>query len=160
MLIVGGAGSCKVLNFLTGITARASPLSSSHQTHGPRFLTGSCATKKQPAAPLRGKIYSLPFLRPRRSRPPRWFFRISRSMRRCSFSRRRRAFSAARSAPAGGIAAALEYAGGDPAFPRSPASRQERSIEAAIPSSRAIWLNGRPLLASNSTAYRLNSSVN
>src|ERR1700716_2635175 len=51
-------------------------------------------------------------------------------------------------APAGGIAAALEYAGGDPAFPRSPASRQERSIEAAIPSSRAIWLNGRPLLAS------------
>ena len=49
---------------------------------------------------------------------------------------------------------------GDPAFPRSPASRQERSIEAAIPSSRAIWLNGRPLLASNPTYSRLNSSVN
>ena len=35
------------------------------------------------------------------------FFKISRSMRRRSFSRRRRAFSAARSTPAGGIAACV-----------------------------------------------------
>jgi hypothetical protein len=39
-------------------------------------------------------------------------------------------------------------------------SRQARSFEGAIPSSRAIWLNGRPLLASNPTASYLNSSVN
>jgi len=71
------------------------------------------------------------------------FFKISRSMRRRSFSRRGRAISAARSAPADGIAAALEYACGDPAFPRSPASRLARSLDAAIPSSRAIWRNGR-----------------
>ncbi len=56
------------------------------------------------------------------------FFQISRSMRRRSFVRRRRAFSAARSAPAGGIAACVFERRGDPAFRRSPASRQERSI--------------------------------
>jgi hypothetical protein len=32
--------------------------------------------------------------------------------------------------------------------------------EEAIPSSCAIWLNGRPLLTSSPTASRLNSSVN
>jgi DNA replication protein DnaC len=60
----------------------------------------------------------------------------------------------------GAIAACVCERRGDPAWPRSLASRQERSIEAAIPSSRAIWLNGRPLLASNPTDSRLNSSVN
>jgi hypothetical protein len=45
---------------------------------------------------------------------------------------------------------------GGPACPRHPC--QARSLEAAIPSSWAIWLNGRPLLASSPTASRLNSS--
>ena len=89
-----------------------------------------------------------------------FFFRISRSMRRRSFSRRRRAFSAAKSAPAGGIAACVLERRGDPACPPSPLFRQARSLEAAIPSSWAIWLKGRPLLASSPTASRLNSSVN
>jgi len=38
--------------------------------------------------------------------------------------------------------------------------RQLRSIEGEIPSSLAIWINGRPLLANRPTASRLNSSVN
>jgi hypothetical protein len=80
----------------------------------------------------------------RRRKDARRFFRNSRSMRRGSFSRRGRAISAARSAPADGDRrGALEYPCGDPAFPRSPAFRQARSLEAAIPSSRAIWLNDR-----------------
>ncbi len=49
---------------------------------------------------------------------------------------------------------------GDPACPPSPLFRQARSREGAIPSSWAIWLNGRPLLASSPTASRLNSPVN
>jgi hypothetical protein len=44
------------------------------------------------------------------------FFKISRSMRRRSFSRRRRAFSAAKSTPAGGIAACVLGRRGDPAL--------------------------------------------
>jgi hypothetical protein len=35
-----------------------------------------------------------------------------------------------------------------------------RSLEGAIPSSRAIWLSGATPLASSPTASRLNSSVN
>jgi hypothetical protein len=81
-------------------------------------------------------------------------------MRSRSFSRRRRAFSAAKSVRAGGIAAALPYAGGDPACPPPLLFRQARSREGAIPNSWAIWLNGRPLLASSPTASCLNSSVN
>jgi hypothetical protein len=88
------------------------------------------------------------------------FFGISRSMRRRSFSRRRRAFSAAKSAPACGIAAYVLGRRGDPACPPSLLFGQARSLEAVIPSSWAIWLNGRPLLVSSPTASRLNSSVN
>jgi transposase len=47
-----------------------------------------------------------------------------------------------------------------PAFRPPPRSRQLRSIEGAMPSSPAICVNGRPLLASRATASRLNSSVN
>jgi hypothetical protein len=38
--------------------------------------------------------------------------------------------------------------------------QQARSLEAAIPIPWAIWLNGRPLLASSPTASSLNSSAN
>jgi hypothetical protein len=64
--------------------------------------------------------------------------------------------------PAGyyGIAACVLERRGDPACPPSPLFRQARSLEAAIPSSWAIWLKGRPLLASSPNAPRLNSSVN
>src|SRR5438105_10171946 len=78
---------------------------------------------------------------------------------RRSFSRRRRAFSATKSAPAGGIAARVWGRRGDPACPPSPLFRQARSLEGAIPSSPAIWRNGRPWLANSPTASRLNSSV-
>jgi hypothetical protein len=47
-----------------------------------------------------------------------------------------------------------------PAFRPSLRLRQLRSIEGEIPSSLAIWITGRPLLASRATASRLNSSVN
>src|SRR6201987_1154002 len=63
------------------------------------------------------------------------FFRISRSICRRSFSRRRRAFSAAKSAPACGIAACVLERRGAPACPPSPLFRQARSLEGAIPSS-------------------------
>jgi hypothetical protein len=49
---------------------------------------------------------------------------------------------------------------GNLAFPDYQLFRQARNLEGAIPSSRAIWLNGRPLLTSNPTASRSNSSVN
>src|ERR1700682_1905384 len=84
----------------------------------------------------------------------------NRTIRRRSFSRRNRAFSLARSVPEYGAAACVFERRGGPVFPRPPASRQARNIEAAMPSSRAIWLNGRPLLDSNPTASPLNSSVN
>src|SRR5208283_311757 len=87
------------------------------------------------------------------------FFKISRSMRRRSFSRRKRAFSVAKSAPASGIAACDWGRRGDPAWPLPVVLRQARSRAAGIPSSWAIWLNGRPLLASSPKASRLNSSV-
>ena len=53
-----------------------------------------------------------------------------------------------------GIAACVLERRGDPACPPSPLFRQARSLEAAIPSSWAIWLKGRPLLASSPTASR------
>jgi hypothetical protein len=87
------------------------------------------------------------------------FFRISRSMRRRSFSRRRRTFSVAKSRPAGGIAACVMGRRGDPAWLPAFLLHQARSRAAGIPSSPAIWLNGRPLLAKSPTASRLNSSV-
>src|SRR5450631_1618745 len=68
------------------------------------------------------------------------FFRISRSMRRRSFSRRRWAFSATKSAPACGIAACVLERRGEPACLPSSLLRQARSLDAAIPSSWAIWL--------------------
>jgi hypothetical protein len=43
---------------------------------------------------------------------------------------------------------------------RHPARSAASFIEAALPSSRTIWLNGRPLLVSNPPDSRLNSSVN
>ena len=60
------------------------------------------------------------------------FFKISRSMRKRSFSRRRRAFSVAKSTPAGGIAACVLGRRGDPAWLRrfccaKPAAAQEES---------------------------------
>ena len=51
-----------------------------------------------------------------------FFFRISRSKRRRSLSRRRRAFSAAKSAPACGIAPAYGGAAAIPHAPRHPCS--------------------------------------
>src|SRR5262245_50283607 len=87
------------------------------------------------------------------------FFKISRSMRRRSFSRRRRVFSAARSTPAGGIAACVLGRRGDPAWPPPLLLRQARSRAAGIPSSSAIWLSGQSLFASSPTASCLNSSV-
>ena len=76
------------------------------------------------------------------------FFKISRSMRRRSFSRRRRAFSPVKSLPPGGIAACVLERRGDPACP-PPFLCQARNRAAGIPSSPAIWLSGRPLLASS-----------
>ena len=60
------------------------------------------------------------------------FFKISRSMRRRSFSRRRRAFSVAKSTPAGGIAACVLGAAAIPPGSRrsccaTPAAAQEES---------------------------------
>src|ERR1700745_915977 len=68
-----------------------------------------------------------------------------------------------------GVALGGAQGGGRPVWERGPPGvpprppplllRQARSRAAGIPSSWAIWLNGRPLLASSSTASRLNSSV-
>src|SRR5271157_1571493 len=87
------------------------------------------------------------------------FFKISRSMRRRSFSRRKRAFSVAKSTPAGGIAACVLGRRGDPALLPSLSLRHARSRSGGIPSSPAIWLPGRPLLTKSSKASRLNSSI-
>lgn len=94
-----------------------------------------------------------------------------------SFSRRRRAFSTVGSAFECGTTACVFERRGDPAPKTWFVSRQARSIDGrsrseaqssetrwsdrrrAIPSSPAIWFNGRPLLASNPTASHLNSSV-
>ena len=79
-------------------------------------------------------------------------------MRKRSFSRRRRAFSVAKSTPAGGIAACVLGRRGDPALLPPLLLRHARSRSGGIPSSPAIWLNGRPLLTKSSKASRLNSS--
>jgi hypothetical protein len=63
----------------------------------------------------------------------RVFFRISRSMRRRSFSRRNRAFSVAKSVPACGIAACVLERRGDPACPPSSLIRQPRSGNPQLP---------------------------
>ena len=47
-----GLGLCEKINFLTGI-ARGVTTPKSAAAHGPCFLTGSYATKKLTAAPLR-----------------------------------------------------------------------------------------------------------
>src|SRR4051794_2156265 len=84
------------------------------------------------------------------------FFRMSRSMRSRSFSRRSREISAAGSGTEG---EATIGCGADPAGPAVLRLRQLRSIEGEMPSSPAIWINGRPLLASRAIASLLNSSV-
>src|SRR5215472_16029309 len=86
------------------------------------------------------------------------FFKMSRSVRSRSFSRRSREISAA------GSGAECEADAGigcraDPAARLPPPLRQLRSIEGEMPSSLAIPLNGRPLLTSRATASCLNSSV-
>src|SRR4051812_36330172 len=86
------------------------------------------------------------------------FFKMSRSMRSRSFSRRSREISAARSGTEGAAEAAIGC-GADPACPPMLRLRQLRSIEGESPSSLAIWINGRPLRASRATASVLNSSV-
>jgi hypothetical protein len=87
------------------------------------------------------------------------FFKMSRSIRRRSFSRRRRVISEAESGAECGAGAEIGRSA-DPAFRPSLRLRQLRSIEGEMPNSLAICSNGRPLLANNAIASRLNSSVN
>jgi hypothetical protein len=84
---------------------------------------------------------------------------MSRSIRRRSFSRRSRESSAAGSGTGCRADAGIGRRA-DPASRPPLPLRQLRSIEGEIPSSLAIWINGRPLLTSKATASRLNSSVN
>lgn len=88
------------------------------------------------------------------------FFRMSRPVRSRSFSRRSREISAAGSGAEWGAGAGVFGRNAGPAFRPSLRARQLRSIEGAMPSSPAICVNGRPLLASSATASYLNSSVN
>src|SRR6266568_5732788 len=88
------------------------------------------------------------------------FFRMSRSIRSRSFSRRSREISTAGSGAECGADAVVLGRSAGPAFHPPLRPRQLRSIEGAMPSSPAICVNGRPLLASRATASRLNSSVN
>ena len=83
---------------------------------------------------------------------------MSRSMRSRSFSRRSREISAAGSATEGVADAGFRSTAG-PVFPPPWRLRQLRSIEGEMPSSPAIWINGRPLPASRAIASVLNSSV-
>src|SRR4051794_21237283 len=69
------------------------------------------------------------------------FFRMSRSMRSRSFSRRSREISAAGSGTEGEAEAAIGC-GADPACPPMLRVRQLRSIEGESPSSPAICTNG------------------
>ena len=82
------------------------------------------------------------------------FFKMSRSIRRRSFSRRRREISDAESGAECGAGAGIGRSA-DPAFRPSLRLRQLRSIEGEIPSSLAICSNGRPLLASRAIASPL-----
>src|SRR5262249_16413604 len=85
-------------------------------------------------------------------------FKMSRSVRSRSFSRRSREISAAESRAEGGADAGIGGRADPGSRPPLPL-RQLRSIEGEIPSSLAIRLNGRPLLPSRAIASRLNSSV-
>src|SRR5881392_241430 len=84
------------------------------------------------------------------------FFKMSRSMRRRSFSRRSRAISAVRSGE--DVDADVLECNAVPAPRPSLRLRQLRSIEGEMPSSPAICPNDRPLLASRATDSCLNSS--
>src|SRR5205807_297529 len=81
-----------------------------------------------------------------------------RSIRSRSFSRRSREISAAGSGTGCGADAGIARSA-DPASRPPLPLRQLRSIEGEMPSSLAIWLNGRPLLTSRAIASCLNSSV-
>src|SRR5947208_148728 len=85
------------------------------------------------------------------------FFKMSRSMRRRSFSRRSRAISAVRSGE--DVDADVLECNAVPAPRPSLRLRQLRSIKGVMASSPAICPNDRPLLASRATDSRLNSSV-
>jgi len=87
------------------------------------------------------------------------FFKMSRSVRSRSFSRRSREISVAGSGAECGADAGI-VCRADPASRPPLPLRQLRSIEGEMPSSLAIRLNVRPLLTSRATASRLNSSVN
>src|SRR5216683_3051306 len=80
------------------------------------------------------------------------FFRMSRSIRSRSFSRRSREISTAGSGAECGADAVVLGRSAGPAFHPPFRPRQLRSIEGAMPSSPAICVNGRPLLASRATA--------
>src|ERR1700704_6838683 len=86
------------------------------------------------------------------------FFKMSRSIRRRSFSRRSREISDAGSGAECGADAGIGRSAGPASRPPLPL-RQLRSIEGEMPSSLAIWLNGRPLLTSRAIASCLNSSL-
>jgi hypothetical protein len=85
---------------------------------------------------------------------------MSSSIRSRSFSRRSREISADGSGTECGAGADVLGRNASPAFRPPLRPRQLRSIEGAIPSSPAICVSGRSLLASSATASRLNSSVN
>ena len=85
---------------------------------------------------------------------------MSRSMRSRSFSRRSREISAAGSGTEWVADAGVLGRNAGHAFRPPPRLRQLRSIEGVMPSSAAICVNGRPLIASRATASCLNSSVN
>jgi hypothetical protein len=76
---------------------------------------------------------------------------MSRSIRRRSFSRRRREISEAESEAESGAGAGI----GCSTAPEFPRLRQLRSIEGEMPSSLAICSNGRPLLSSSAQCNRL-----
>jgi hypothetical protein len=86
------------------------------------------------------------------------FYKMSRSIRSRSFSRRSREISAAGSGTECGADAGIGRSADPPSRPPLPL-RQLRSIEGEMPSSLAIWLNGRPLLTSRAIASCLNSSL-
>src|SRR5437588_5395305 len=73
------------------------------------------------------------------------FFKMSRSIRRRSFSRRKREISDPKSGAECGAGAGIGRSA-DPAFRPSLRLRQLRSIAGEMPSSLAICSNGRPLL--------------
>ena len=88
------------------------------------------------------------------------FFKISRCLRRYSFSRRSFRFSSNNSsadAPARPFSPTAPKS--DPALWPRIRLRQVRRLLTLTPSSRATWLTGFPLVRNSSTASRRNSSV-